>query len=108
MKNTRKKYSILMLALTLAIAFTFYGCSSSQNKLVGRWESMNSGVSDLEFFSDGTCTRGSVEGIYSIDGDRIKLSSLVLTSVYTFEIKNNTLNLTRDDGTLYASFEKVD
>ena len=112
MKNTRKKYYILMLALTLAIAFTFYGCSNSQNKLVGRWEKIEGyGILDsLEFFSDGTYTSNqpNYEGAYSIEGDRIKLSGILMEAmVYTFEIKNNTLNLIKDNGDV-ASFERVD
>lgn len=86
-----------VLALTVVLVVTLVGCGSSTSSIVGRWnKTEGSGFSYLEFFSDGTYTSSHVnyEGNYSIDGDRLKLSGiLVEAKTYTFEIKGDTLSL---------------
>lgn len=99
-----KKSPKIIIALTLvaALLITLAACGSGSSKIVGRWtKTEGSGFSYLEFFSDGTYTSNKVnyEGNYSIDGDRLKLSGiLVEAKTYTFKIKGDTLSL-------YASSE---
>lgn len=111
MMNVFKKQLALILALTLIVAATFCGCQSKENKIVGRWNKIDGGqFTYLEFFSDGTYTSSHVNysGNYSIDGDRIKLTGiLVEAKVYTLEFEGNTMKLLYDNGTVYATFEKV-
>lgn len=110
MKRFRKPAAILVL--TVALVATLVGCSSSTSKIVGRWtKTEGRGFSYLEFFSDGTYTSDHVnyEGNYSIDGDRLKLSGiLVEAKTYTFEIKGDTLSLYTgsESDSLIAVYEK--
>ena len=101
MKKLSKIVLVLMFVIILSV--TLASCSSSSSKIVGLWVK-SEGYCDfsyLEFFSDGTYASSSSNyaGSYSIDGDRIKLSGiLVPTKTYTFKISGNTLTL---DGGVY-------
>lgn len=110
MKNAVKNRPILIVASMLLVAVIFCGCSSSGN-IVGRWEKTEGyGFDYLEFFSDGTYTSShpNYASNYSIEGDRLKLTGVLMeTKVYTFEINGNVLNLFNDSGEIYASFEKA-
>lgn len=90
-----------ILALTVIIVVTLVGCGSGTSSIVGHWsQTEGSGFSYLEFFSDGTYTSDydNYQGSYSIDGDRLKLTGiLVEAKTYTFEIKDDTLSLYTSD-----------
>ena len=83
-------------------------CNSSKTMLSGKWEAVDNGVRvdgtslvELEFFSDGTYTSNSsnYEGNYSIDGDRIRLSGILVSScTFKFNISKGSLTLYYDNG----------
>ncbi|MBR5565305.1 MAG: hypothetical protein IKW08_03965 [Roseburia sp.] len=104
MTNVTQKRLGLGLTMLLIIVSVFCGCQSMKGKIAGRWEKIEgSGLSTLEFFSNGTYTSDSpnYSGSYSIDGNRIRLEGiLVETKVYTFEVDGNSLSLENDSGTL--------
>lgn len=95
MKKTSK--TVLVLTLVIAMLITLAACSSGGSNIVGRWtKTGGSGFSYLEFFSDGTYTSDhpNYKSNYSIDGDRLKLSGvLVEDRTYTFKIEGDTLSL---------------
>ncbi|MCI5655374.1 MAG: hypothetical protein SOT80_03540 [Candidatus Pseudoruminococcus sp.] len=95
MKRQYKITFSLILIATLLI--TLAACSSGDSGIVGRWKKTEGGeFSYLEFFSDGTYKSSSAnyEGGYSIDGNRLKLSGILVESkTYTFKIEGDTLFL---------------
>lgn len=108
-----KRINCFIFTIILLFSTALCGCANSEKKILGQWEYVDGGrtFGDLEFFSDGTYTSDSVnyDGKYSIDGNRIKLTGvLVSAKVYTFEIKGDTLNLMYDDGDVYATYERAD
>ncbi len=84
-----------------------------ESNIVGRWQNGTSGgFGKLEFFSDGTYTSylNNYSGTYSIDGDRIKFTGvLVSDKTYTFDLDGDTLTLYSDsDRSRGTEYDRVD
>lgn len=99
MKKLSKAF--LGIALVVILLFNLAACGSKESKIVGRWESTDrtNDYSYIEFFSDGTYVTdwANYNGTYSIDGDRLRLSGVLVSDrVYTFEISGKTLTLDSD------------
>lgn len=101
----------LFMALIMCVLL-LVACGSSSGKLVGRWSKTDGGTSinSLEFFSDGTYTSDypNYYGSYSVDGNRIRLSGVLIEDMtMSFEVKDDTLTFYRDDGErVLMTFEK--
>lgn len=102
-----KLFIILGLVMLLLTA-----CSSS-SALLGKWEIDGRGISvgtvgrisKIEFFSDGTYTSSAANynGSYSVDGDRVRLSGMLMADLtYSFKVSGNTLTIYTDDGDEYV------
>jgi len=110
MRKTLK--GIFAFALVVALLITLAACGSDSSKIVGRWEKTEGrGFSYLEFFSDGTYTsdKANYEGRYSIDGNRLKLSGILVEAMTcTFKIKGDTLSLysSNESDSPFLVFEK--
>lgn len=100
----KKIFKVLSVVLTIALLSTFIVACSKSSSLVGTWKKVDTkagsnGFTKFEFFSDGTYSSNQVNysGNYSVDGDRLKLSGiLVETKTFTFEIEGDTLKLYTD------------
>lgn len=110
--NTRflRRLSLVVAAILL-ICIALPGCKSAEDQIVGYWKKVDGGpFRYLEFFSDGTYDSSSAnyEGSYSISGDRLKLTGILVESkTYSFEIKDDKLYFYRG-GSLYATYQRVD
>ena len=98
----------LLMAVILLICAALPGCKSTEDMIVGYWDNVEGGsFSYLEFFSDGTYTSSHInyEGLYSIEGNRLKLSGILVESkTFSFEIKGDMLYLYNRSGDLLATF----
>ena len=98
----------LLMVIILAVSLVLPACKSTEDMIVGYWENTEGGqFRYLEFFSDGSYTSSHVnyEGSYSIEGNRLKLTGILVESkTYSFEIKGNTLYLYNRSGDLLATF----
>ncbi len=106
MKNIKK-----VVALCLALCLCVLSACSSSDSLSGRWRKTDGTAefSYIEFFSDGTYTTNDAnyEGDYSIDGDRIRLSGVLVSPLaYTYQVSGDTLTFLSGDRVL-ATFEKI-
>lgn len=112
----KKFISIILVAfITISIA----ACGSSSKSLVGKWEKNESKTrtefgegmfSTMEFFSNGTYTTGNgLSGGYTVENNRIKISSDSGFSdrVYNYKITGNTLTLDDDKGRNHIEYQKV-
>lgn len=94
-KKSMKRLAALILVVMLILASA--GCGSGNASIVGQWNvTEGNKFRYLEFFSDGTYTssHSNYHGDYSIDGDRLMLSGvLVEPRTYTFKIQSDTLSL---------------
>lgn len=104
-KTKMIKIAAMMGALVLILS----SCGASS--IVGRWESIDEdqSFSEFEFFSDGTyaSNRSNYSGNYSIDGDRLRLSGILVSDrTFTFEIDGDNLKL-YEDGELAYEFVKA-
>lgn len=84
MKKTIKSISSILLIIALCIT-ALCACGSPQDALAGRWTKTEGGImfSEVEFFKDGTYDSDSAnyDGSYSIEGDRIKFSGVLMPAV---------------------------
>lgn len=104
------------VSIVLLITTILSGCVSSASSLVGLWRgdriSVGLGsISELEFFSDGTYNSNhpNYTGNYSVDGDRLKLSGLLVSDLtYNFKVDGDILTFRKDNGDVLYEFEKVD
>lgn len=96
----KKYFGIVLMALCISIM----ACSSS--KLNGAWvpEGRSSAPfsfpDNIEFFSDGTCEIEGYNGEYTVDNGRLKIVLNVgaeIAYTYDYELKNDTLILTREE-----------
>lgn len=109
----RKCLTIILSIVFVIVVLT--GCGKSPEKyIIGSWdrtvgeETWAVPFSEIEFFSDGTYASDSANynGNYSITGDRIMLSGILVTPLtFTFEVSKDTLSL-YEEGELIAEFEK--
>lgn len=108
MTSVVKKRVGLMMVLILLMLSAFCGCKSAEDKLVGRWELVEGNcLRNIEFFSDNTFSATSWSGIYSIDGNRIKLETVYMGAwLYTFELDGSRLSLEGDSGSS-GVYEKI-
>ncbi len=108
MKKVKKP--IIFLVLCLLCISVLSACASSKS-LNGRWTYTDGSAkfSYIEFFSDGTYTssHANYNGSYSIDGDRLKLSGILVEPLtYTFDVSGDTLTFLNGDS-VTAVFEKA-
>lgn len=102
MKN--KALKVTAVAVILAICITvFAACGNRADKLVGRWSKTSGGTSInyLEFFSDKTYKSdySNYNGSYSIDGNRIRLSGVLVEDMtMNFEVNGDNLIFYSDNG----------
>lgn len=116
------KVSVIICVLIVVVLFTnlperisdiieTYETKSAVSNIIGQWErNEGKGIQELEFFSDGTYTSDhpNYNGNYSIDGNRLKLAGILVDPlVYSFEITNNELILTPNDGEIRI-FSKIE
>ena len=99
----KRLLSVLMAALMIALLLA--GCGGgSQSSLAGEWVPEGGGRApsgfpdDMEFFSDGTIVFEDMNGTYSIEGKRLKITILWEALTFDFEIRRDTLTL-KQDGT---------
>ena len=84
-----------LLAAFAIITIFFCGCSKTQQQLVDSW--LTKDGKRLELFSDGSWVDGQDNyGDYSVDGNRLKLTSFTDVEIYTFELSGNRLTLYSD------------
>ena len=104
--------SILLIAVLCLTALC--ACGSPQDALAGKWTKSDGSImfSNVEFFKDGTYASDSsnYDGSYSVDGDRIKFSGVLVDPVtLSYKIDGNKLffyrNSTSEEPT--ATFERV-
>ena len=97
-----KTKKVIALMLCVICILSLAACSS-EKKIVGRWNVDDSGYFRyIEFFSDGTYSSSDAnyQGSYSIDGNRIRLSGILVSDkTFDFEVHGNTLIL---DGDAYS------
>lgn len=97
---------IFTVIITIMLMVSVVGCSEKEPELAGIWQD-EEGDESFEIFSDGTGTITSDNVTYSMkwiaENNRIKftldfglLGEQVLT--YDYEVTNNSLVLTKDDG----------
>lgn len=97
------KKIISVILVTVLILALLASCGSPSSKIVGRWTEVTDDrklFSYIEFFSDSTYISSdpNYSGHYSIDGNRIKLSGILMEDLAgDFEIKGNTLILDGDE-----------
>lgn len=105
MKTTKNKaLRVTAVAVILTICITvFAACGNPADKLVGRWSKTSGGTSInyLEFFSDKTYKSdySNYNGSYSIDGNRIRLSGVLVEDMtMNFEVNGDNLIFYSDNG----------
>ena len=112
---TSKKMVVISVMTLVLSALMLSGCGgNSASKLVGQWEredveSISAPFDELEFFSDNTYSSDdpNYNGNYSIDGDRIKFTGILVEPITcSFEANNKNLTLTYEDDTW--TFVKAD
>ena len=99
--------TILILTLLVLTVLLMPACGNKASSLVGQWEIENTEgtyapFDTLEFFSDNTYASDfpNYNGNYSVDGDRIKLSGILVEPLTcSYRIKGKTLSLTHEDAT---------
>lgn len=109
-----KKIKILLFFVVILGLLS--ACGSSASSLAGEWKAEklrlpagHAGISEIEFFSDGTYTSDHPNycGSYSVDKNRIRLSGdLVDDATFTFDIKGKTLTFYTELGS-EIKFNKV-
>jgi len=78
----------------------------SQSSLVGIWLPEDGGTAphgfpdDIEFFSDGTLVVEGMNGTYTIDGNRLKMTLLWSALSFDFHVNRNLLSLEEDGKTV--------
>lgn len=96
---------ISLIAVIGILISMLAGCG--QSALVGRWTDTNGGY--FEFFSDGTYTssESNYSGDYSTDGDRLRLSGVLVNDVtLSYKVKGNELIIYSEDGDMSKVFTK--
>ncbi len=102
MKNILKTLALVTVAVTMLAS-----CGGSN--LTGRWQDTESSRHYLEFFSDGTYKSDDVNyaGSYSVDGDRMRLSGILMEDITcTFKVSGDTLTIYDDDGEVSSVLKK--
>ena len=106
MKNTMKKLTALLLALTMVFALAACG-GGSKDALAGKWSAdlgldgtvtwTFDGKGKVEFTNFG----GTQKGTYSITGDQltVKLELWDAEKTYTFSVDGSSLTMTDNAGT---------
>ncbi len=109
-----KKITVILLTLTIVFLFTLTSCGSLEKKIVGTWtyESSIAGIkteTKYIFRADGTGATTTVADIempftYSISDDQLTITNTELgiskSTVYTVEIKGDTLKMTKGSDTM--------
>ena len=113
MKKSVKSISAILLIIALCLT-TLCACGSPQDALSGRWTKTDGGImfSNVEFFKDGTYESddANYDGSYSIDGDRIKFSGVLVNPVtLSYKIDGDKLYFYRESTSEEptATFERV-
>lgn len=113
MKKSIKSISAILLVFALCLT-TLCACGSPQDALAGRWTKIDGGImfSNVEFFKDGTYESddANYDGSYSIDGDRIKFSGVLVNPVtLSYKIDGDKLYFYRESTSEEptATFERV-
>ncbi len=109
----RKRSIIISIICCILFISILSGCSNSTPKsLSGRYEREgNADFSYIEFFSDGkyTSSKSNYEGDYSIDGNRLRLEGILVSSrTYYFKVSGDILMLSSDETFEYFdTYKKV-
>jgi len=102
--KSNKRICLGMLVIVLVFGMTVIGCGAGG--IEGTWDFTSTPAEMKIKFENGTCQwihqKGTVNGTYTIEGNRLTMNVSYDVEVYSFSVKGNTLILTAADGTSYT------
>lgn len=105
--SKKAQYGIVAGAMALIALFIIIGVATSTPKIVGKWE--NGDIGYIIFTDEGRffVDNDNINGTYTVDGSQLKMyeGRSKVPELYYYDISNNILTLTGDDGDVIALFK---
>lgn len=105
--SKKAQYGIVAGAIALIALFIIIGVATSTPKIVGKWE--NGDIGYIIFTDEGRffVDNDNINGTYTVDGSQLKMyeGRSKVPELYYYDISNNILTLTGDDGDVIALFK---